>query len=244
MAKLNQIVAVVAGKKTRVEKEFGELNKSIQKADLFHGFARQYQPVDEDGETMPPESKLIQQNVGDIIAQARTILTDIMDAVATQETTNCVAKADVVVGGTTILKAVPITILLYIEKQLNDLRTFVGNMPVLDQAERWTLNDQSGQYSTDPIKTSRTKKVQRPIVLYDATEKHPAQTQLITEDVTAGYWTTTKFATAMPPSQKRQIIERIDKLQEAVKSAREQANDVAVTDAKIAAPILSYVFGG
>jgi hypothetical protein len=29
----------------------------LQKADLFHGIARQYQPVDEDGEDFPPRGK-------------------------------------------------------------------------------------------------------------------------------------------------------------------------------------------
>jgi hypothetical protein len=43
MPKLNQIVAVVSGKKTRVEKEFGDLNKLIQKPELFHGLSKTYQ---------------------------------------------------------------------------------------------------------------------------------------------------------------------------------------------------------
>ena len=243
MAKLNQIVAVVAGKKTRVEKEFGELNKLIQKSDLFHGLSRTYQPVEENGEIQPPESKFPQASVTAVIDQTRALLIGIMDAVATQEYANCGAKADIVVDGKTVLSGVPVTVLLYIEKQLNDLRTFVGNMPTLDPAERWTLNAQTGQYTTDPVKTIRTKKLQRPIVLYEATEKHPAQTQLITEDVTAGYWTTTKYATVLPQTQKRQILDRIDKLSEAVKVSREGANNVDVKDVQIAAPILSYVFG-
>jgi hypothetical protein len=99
MARLNQIVAVVSGKKTRVEKEFGELNKVLQKADLFHGIARQDQPVEENGEELPSERKDPQKSTKAIIRQARTILTDIIDAVATQEYGNCVAKADVKVDG-------------------------------------------------------------------------------------------------------------------------------------------------
>lgn len=243
VAKLNQIVAVVAGKKTRAEKEFGELNKILHKPDLFHGLSRTYQPSEENGETLPPESKYPQKNVRDVLTQTRTLLTGIMDAVATQEYGNCLARSDVVIDGTAVLTGVPVTVLLYLDKQLNDLRTFVGNIPVLDPAERWKLNDQTGEYATDAVKTRSTKKVQRPLVLYPATPEHPAQTQMITEDVTAGYWTTTKFATVLPFTTKRDILERIDRLQEAVKVARENANNAEVSDTTIAAPVLAFVFG-
>ena len=177
MPKLNQIVAVVAGKKTRVEKEFGELNKVLQKGDLFHGIARQYQPVEEGGEELPSERKDPQRSARAIMAQARLILTDIINAVATQEYGNCTARADVKVGDLVVLSQVPVTVLLYLSKQLDDLHTFVNNVPLLDPSERWTFNAQDGQYVTEEIRTVRTRKVQKPIVLYDATDKHPAQTQ-------------------------------------------------------------------
>lgn len=49
MANLNQIVAVVAGKKTRIEKEYGDLNKVLQKGELFNGLNRKYEPIEEGG---------------------------------------------------------------------------------------------------------------------------------------------------------------------------------------------------
>jgi hypothetical protein len=243
MPKLNQIVAVVSGKKTRVEKEFGDLNKLIQKPELFHGLSKTYRPIDENGEGLPSESKLPQKNAAEIIANAKQILTGIIDAVATQEYGNTEAKADIKVNGTAILSGVPVTVLLYLEKQLNDMHTFVDNMPTLDPAERWEKNDQDGQYVTEPTSTVRTKKVQKALVLFPATDKHPAQTQLITEDITAGHWTTTKFATVMAAKEKREILARIVQLQDAVKIAREDANDVAVTEKQIASPLLKYIFG-
>jgi hypothetical protein len=85
--------------------------------------------------------------------------------------------------------------------------------------------------------------VQKALVLFPATDKHPAQTQLITEDITAGHWTTTKFATVMAAKEKREILARIVQLQDAVKIAREDANDVAVTEKQIASPLLKYIFG-
>jgi hypothetical protein len=241
--KLNQIVAVVSGKKTRVEKEFGDLNKVLQKPDLFHGIARQYQPIDEGGEELPAERKDPQRSAKAILRQARQTLTDMIDAVATQEYGNCTARADVKVGGTVILPQVPVTVLLYLSKQLDDLHTFVNNVPLLDPSERWTYDAQDGTYTTDEIRTVRTKKVQKPIVLYDATEKHPAQTQLITEDVTAGHWRTRKYATTLAATERQQIVDRIVKLQDAVKIAREEANSITVEDQSIASALLTYVFG-
>lgn len=243
MAKLNQIVAVVAGKKTRVEKEFGDLNKTAQKPDLFNGLIRQYQSVEENGEELPSEQKIAQQAVTEVIKSARTILTGIIDAVATQEFGNCETAADIVVDGAVILSKVPVTVLLYLEKQLNDLHTFTGNLPVLDPSERWTLNSQTGQYETDVTKTVRTRKVQKPIVLYPATEQHPAQTQLVTEDITAGYWSTRKFSNAIAGTARKAIVDRIERLREAVKVAREDANSADVPDRQIASQVLTYVFG-
>src|SRR6185295_10855994 len=109
------------------------------------------------------------------------------------------------------------------------------------EAEDWTRNDGTGLFKTTPIATHRTRKVQKPIVLYDATKEHPAQTQLVTENVTVGHWTTTKFASVMSAAEKRTIVERIHKLQEAVKVAREEANSAEVPQVKIAANVLSYV---
>jgi hypothetical protein len=243
MPKLNQIVAVVAGKKTRTEQEFGELNKTAQKADLFHGLVRTYHPSEDGGEQLPGESKFPQKNVNDVIASARTVLTGIMDAVATQEYGNTEAKADVVVNGNPVLKDVPVTVLLYLEKQLNDLRTFVGNLPTLDPAERWVKNEQTGEYVTEPAKTIRQRKVQKPLVLYPATPEHPAQTQLITEDVFAGTWTVVKQATVLSATDKKAMLGRILDLQDAVKVAREEANSIEVGDKHIAAPVLKYIFG-
>ena len=111
--RLNQIVAVVTGKKSRAEKEFGELNKIVQRADLFNGFVRQYRPLkDNEEEKQPEEYKSPQQDVKDIIARAREVITGIADAIATQECGNCVTSGDVVIDGKVLLSGMPVTVLL------------------------------------------------------------------------------------------------------------------------------------
>ena len=45
-----------------------------------------------------------------------------------------------------------------------------------------------------------------------ATEEHPAQTQLITDDQIVGYVTTVKRSGAIPRELKRNLLRRIEKL--------------------------------
>ena len=55
MTKLNQIIAVEKGIKARVYADLTQLHHATQKADLFNGFAKQYQSLTDDGEQLPGE---------------------------------------------------------------------------------------------------------------------------------------------------------------------------------------------
>ena len=244
MAKLNQIIAIEKGIKSSAYGALTELNKAAQKPDLFNGFSKTYRKKDEDGEELPPEGKRVQYTSGEVLRAAERALTDLVDVTARKDWTNCVAKADVVVDGKTLIASAPVSFLLFMEKQLTDLRTLVGNLPVLDVAEDWRSDPNSGLYRTEPTETHRTKKMQKPIVLYAATTEHPAQTQLITEDVIAGWWVLTRQSGAMPKPEKQKLQDRIDKLIQAIKQAREAANMFDETDAPaIGAPVFGYLLG-
>lgn len=244
MAKLNQIIAIEKGIKSSAYGALTELNKAAQKPDLFNGFSKTYRKKDEDGEELPPEGKRVQYTSGEVLRAAERALTELVDVTARKDWTNCVAKADVVVDGKTLIASAPVSFLLFMEKQLTDLRTLVGNLPVLDVAEDWKSDPNSGLYRTEPTETHRTKKMQKPIVLYAATTEHPAQTQLITEDVIAGWWVLTRQSGAMPKPEKQKLQDRIDKLIQAIKQAREAANMFDETDAPaIGAPVFGYLLG-
>ena len=79
-------------------------------------------------------------------------------------------------------------------------------------------------------------------MLYDATEHHPAQTQLITEDVTTGHWSTVYTSGALPVPRREQLLERIEHLRNAVKRARARANDTEVEKRQIGDAIFGYLF--
>lgn len=113
---------------------------------------------------------------------------------------------------------------MFLEKQLTDLFTFVKTIPVLDPAEEWTKDLNSGLQKTAPSQTHRTKKTPKAIVKYPATPEHPAQTEMVTEDIIAGYWSQVKMSGAMPKPDKDGLMLSVNRLHEAVKTAREQAN--------------------
>ncbi len=224
MSRLNQIIAVEKGIKSRVYSEVTEIHKAAQKPDLFNGASRHYEPVDDAGEQLPPEKKQVQFIATEVLTQAEALWSELMLITARKDWTNSRATADVVVDGRTVLSDVPVTYLLFLEKQVTDLVTFLEKLPVLDVGERWEPDSATGLHVTQEVRTHRTKKVQRPLVLYHATPEHPAQTQMVTEDVLAGHWVTVKQSGAMPLPERKRLVARAQVLLRAVKQAREAAN--------------------
>lgn len=242
MTKLNQIIAVVNGKKTQLEKSLTEIYQKIQKADLFAGISREYKPLAEDGESLPPEKKLPQFTCVSAIEEATAVITDLIDSVATQDVANTEAKANVTVDGKIILSDVPVTHLLFLEKQLVDIKTFISKLPVLDPAERWTFDANVDYFVTEVTQTNRNKKVFKNHVKAEATDKHPAQVEVYSEDEKVGTWNTTKFSGCIEAKKKKEFAKRVDKLIEAVKFAREEANSMAVSQVRFGESILNFIF--
>ncbi len=242
-SKLNQIIAVAAGKKTDTHKVKTEVHHLFQKAPLLEGISRSYTPSSDDGDKLPSESKHVQMKVGEGVAKVRTALTDLFDVVATQDFGNTVAKADVVVDGQVIMTGVPVTYLLFVEKQLVDLHTFVEKLPVLDPAKLWEYDSSTDSYATKPVETVKTKKVPRNHVKAEATDKHPAQVEVYHEDILVGRWKTVEYSGAIPAKERNEMLERVKKLQDAVKVAREEANTTPVDQVKVGGNVFKYVFG-
>lgn len=240
--RLNQVIAIEKGIKTKRERELTELYKQVQHPHLFDGFSKTYDPKDTDGEQFPAEVKRVQTTGEQVIKDMVRIMTELVDVSATREFANTQARADVVIDGKTILKDVPVGYLLFLEKQLNDVHTLIKTIPTLDPAQDWKP-DANGMQRTTPSTTGRTKKVQKAIVLYPATDKHPAQTQMVTEDVTIGHWTETKLSGALPAGQRQTLLERCERLQQAVKRAREEANTQTVEEKKLAQDVFSWLLG-
>ena len=243
MGRLNQIIAVEKGIKSRSYGELTDAHQSLQKTALLAGIARNYQPKDEDGETYPPESTRVQLRAEEVLRQTAATLTRLFDVTATKDWANCTAKGDVKVDGQTLIADVPATYLLFLEKQLTDLHTLVSKLPVLDASETWVFDQAADCWATEPVQTTKTKKIPRNHVKAEATEKHPAQVEVYYEDVVVGHWRTVKFSGSLPATRIKELVERVDKLHQAVKFAREEANNSEVTDVKVGEKVFDYLFG-
>lgn len=243
MPRLNQIVAIEKGVKSQSMRELTDAHQVLQKPPMLSGISRTYRPKDEEGEQLPAESTKVQIKTDEVIRRTGEILTRLFDVTATKDWANGLAKADVVVDGQTLLAQVPITYLLFLEKQLVDLHTFIKKLPVLDASETWTMDTSADTWATEPVQTSRTKKIPRNHVKAEATEHHPAQVEVYYEDVVVGFWRTVKFSGALPARRVNELAERVERLQEAVKFAREEANNLEVQDQKVGEKIFQYLFG-
>jgi hypothetical protein len=239
---LNQAIALVKGEKTRAENEFTKQLRLLTKTEPMSGISRTYRPKDDDGDIYPDESTSVQFRVEDVLSAVAQGLTRLFDLTAVLETGNTVAVADVVVDGHVLLSKVPVTYLLFLEKKLTDLNTFVASIPTLDPAQTWTIDEVTGNFRSASTQTVKTKKIPRNHVKAEATDKHPAQVEMYTEDVVVGYWTTTKFSGASTSTRANQLLDKVRKLQDAVKTAREQANSIEVRDVRYGATIFDYLF--
>jgi len=241
MTKLNQILGIRDGVKNRVDKTITALHRTAPAA--YQGISGVYHPLDETDVTYPPESTLVQVRATQVMHDFSVALAELVDVVATTDNTNMAATADIVLSnGTVIATGVPAVTLLFLEKKVEDMKTFVSNLPTLDPSENWTWDSTRGVYVSDPVQSFRMKKVPKAIVLYAATKEHPAQVQAFSEDLPVGTWTRTKFSGALPQPVVRDMLERIEAVRMAVVFARNQANMTQVSDLQIGAGILDYVF--
>jgi len=154
-----------------------------------------------------------------------------------------VAKADVVLDGMVLIKDAPPVFLLFLEKSFRDLRTFLEKMLELDPALDWTFDPVTSVYRSATILTQKTAKIQDTITVVPPTDKHPAQIKDVVRDVVVGQWATTQLSGGIPISEKEAILRRITRLEEAVKTAREQANLQEVTRVEVGQSLMDFILG-
>lgn len=242
MTTLNQILGVRKGVNSTAGKRFTEIHRDTLKAQLVNGLSRTYTPKDDDGDVLPGEFQRVQIKVDDLIEDLVKVLARQIDVNATVDAANQEAVADLDFGGAPIPN-VPVTTLMWLEKQLTEIKAFIDKLPVLDPSVSWDWDAQAGIYKSDVVTTHRTSKVAKPIVLFPATAQHAAQTQLITEDVITGYWNSQRLSSALPADTIRGMQDRLNILKEAVVVAREKANTTPVTNVTMGEALLTFVFG-
>lgn len=243
MTLLNQVIAIEKGVRNDAKATIDKVHHQLQKSPLLSGIARTYRPKDEDGDLLPPESTRLQVNAEEALQAAVDAFARLFAVTLEKDGTNLQALADIVVDGVVLLNNVPVPYLLFLEKQLVDIRTIIIKLPTLDPTETWNFDENAGAWTSVPTETTRTKKIPRNHVKAPATDKHPAQVETYYEDVIVGYWKTVKFSGAVPMKRVHELLEKVNKVQQAVKFAREQANSVEVhVNGKASRKILDYIF--
>lgn len=242
--KLHQILAIESGVRTQTKKDLTAAHHGLQKTEMLFGLVKSYEALDDEGEILPDETKLVQTRSSEVLKHTFNILRKLYDTTAVRDFANCNAKADVTLSdGTVLLKDVPAIYLLWMEKQLEDLHTFVSKLPILPADTEWAFDEKQNCFKSPEQKTARKVKVPYPLVLSPATDKHPANVVEKTRDEIVGYFKTIKYSGAMKAKDVSQMKERVEELQRAVKFAREQANTVEAPKQEIGDSILSFVFG-
>jgi hypothetical protein len=243
VTRLSQIIAIEKDNKTRAEQVAFAAYKLLEKPEPLAGISRAYTPRDAEGEQLPTQTTRVQTTVAETLRDISVFTGRYLDLVGTKERTDQDARADVVVDGEVFIPDAPVTFLLALERQLNEEMVQAKKLPTLSPEFEWAPYDGNGTYVTTPITTVRSKKVPRNHVKAPATDKHPAQVEVYFEDTAVGDWVTKHFSGALPASVKQQIINRITKLLEAVKQAREEANTTTVTDYKYGNKVFGYIYG-
>jgi hypothetical protein len=249
MPKLHELLAVRESARGQSEKvRTGLIDTFNKKRHLFGQKIVTFTSNKEGAAARTEEQSELQTTVMQELKWLTPIVAGALNVEALINYTNAIARADVMLpNGDVIIKDVPATALLELSKRLGEVKQFVEAIPTLDPAKGFRLDEQrqDGTYAARPVHKTRTAKEQRPIVLYDATKEHPAQTQLITQDVPIGTIEELEWSGLITPADKAGMIERVEELIRAVTSALSRANDAEAPSARMAIgeALLGYVFG-
>lgn len=245
--KQHQLLALANGAKQINKEQITAAYQQLKKRTLFDGMNRVYQPKDEEGDTLPPESNKIQQSVPEVVRIFRDAEERLISLTASINATNVKAKGNIPnpYSDSLLGHDVPVTTLIFLEKELINWRTFITSLPTLDPSVRWHYEETTECYVSEEVSTTRTKKVPTSFVKYEATREHPAQVEVFHEDHIVGTWTKTDRSAAIPASEKTAMLQRVNALIDTVKVAREEANSIEVVqDNELARELLDYVFEG
>ena len=241
--KLHEILAIEQDRKNKANVSLGEAKKGFAKnTALFDGMIKKYIPTEENAEQIPDESKEIVTTVQQALDYALGPVIVAMNATLSKEETNAsgAARSELKVGDKSFGEF-SATALLALEAQLVKILDVYKAIPTLDTSRKWHYDEQNAFYRTDEEVKFRTIKRPKVIVKYEATEKHPAQTELLNLDFQVGRYETTYFSGRITPTQKGKLLEKLEQLIEAVKIARAKANNVETKNVKLGEDIFDYL---
>ena len=123
------------------------------------------------------------------------------------------------------------------------MQSLVNAVPTLDPAKGFSLDSNRNLYRAREVNKTRTRKEKVVLVKYAATKEHPAQTELIDQDVPVGKIQEQEWSGLITPVEKSELLNRVEIVARAVRRARSRANEVTVDlNKKIGKQLLNYIF--
>lgn len=250
--KLHELLAVEAGLKQTAHNVLDEAKITFAKRhEHFSGDVRSYTcKVEHDPSEV--EEGIVDRNeivttVGDKLRYIMAPLGRFVDLMVTKDTANQVAVADIEIDEGIVISGVPVTTLLSMEDEIKKLRDVIAEIPTLAPGKSWIpapdLGPEIFKMEHPEVKT-RTRKVPRSHIEYEATKEHPAKVQTYMEDIPIGFYTTERTSGAITPADKSALLARVDTVFRAIKQARQRANSTEVAQRKIFYPIADYILKG
>ncbi len=253
MAKLHELLAVDVNLKQQADKTRTELMSTFEKkTHLFSEKIVSYKPDEENGQTVVESQLDIQTTVPNELKWIRDFLVNSLDVSYQVAEANTIARADVVLEGgdsMPLLSQLPATSLLELEKRAKELHDFIAAIPTLDPAKGFRVDTEKSSlgdvFKAREDRKIRTKKTNKVLTLAPPTDKHPAQVQVVVEDVPVGTITTLEWSGLITTAAKGDMLSRVEMLTRAIKKARSRANEVEInkSETKIGAAIINFVFG-
>ncbi len=249
-AKLHEILAVESSLEKVSRNLTAEAIKTFGKDNLFKGFTKRLEMFHEDDKNLNETSNLkLETTVDENLKYVIKNISKYWDSVLLKDSTNQVAKADIIlIDGTILAKNVPATFLLGLETKLGDLRKLYDSIPTLPPGIRWRLDEleREGVYLNEDDDVSfKTETKTHFQETSPATEHHPAQIIALKEVKNVGKYITAHLSGMVSSLELSKRKSRFDEVFLAIKKARMRANnvDVVVTE-KVSVNILNYINSG
>lgn len=243
---LHKLLAVETDLKNVSAKIKNETITTFNKRDdHFEGFSKTFTALNADHEHLnTTENKEVSTTVADKLKYAQDAILKSINATVSKEETNSSgsAKAMLTVGDVSFGE-LSATSLLFLEKEISQIRKVYSAIPTLDPSKKWERDEMTEKaiFESPVVKTFRTSKEEDYRTVAPATKEHPAQVVKVTKDVTIGSYETTFKSGKITPLAKSKMLAKLDNLLLAIKSARSVANQAEVVKADVGNKILDYI---
>lgn len=245
---LGEVVAVEKAARQSANKSTAVVLQNIQRKEPVTGFSQVYIPDVEDPtgrSDKPPKGDLLQFRSEEALTELARLLTVPMDLTAAKDWANAQATADVIVGDTTILPGVPVTYLLWLEHQLDEIIGFFRALQVTDPSKDWVWDASDNSYRTRvPEVRISEEKGQKALVLIPPTQYQACEAIPVPDNHREGEWRITHFSGAVSRQRKTELVERGEAVKAAIKQARERANHTGAPRQDVGGPVWDFLLNG